>query len=87
MTPGSLIIEDVEWHGRIEQDWYAATALVDLLSFIYVAVFYQVILRSHHLNLPNELFFVGLSPSCLCLSQGSMPWISFMMPHNQFLWG
>lgn len=51
MTPGTLIIEDVEWHGRIEQDWYAATALVDLLSFIYVAVFYQVILRSHRLIL------------------------------------
>ena len=45
-TPGTLAIEDVEWHGRIEQDWYAATALVDLLSFIYVAVFYQVILST-----------------------------------------
>lgn len=44
---GSLTVEEVEWHGRIEQDWYAATALVDLLSFIYVAVFYQVTLLCH----------------------------------------
>lgn len=48
VTPGALTIEDVEWHGRIEQDWYAATALVDLLSFIYVAVFYQVSLQCRY---------------------------------------
>ena len=35
-------IESVEWHSRIEKDWYAATVFVDLLTFIYVAVFYQV---------------------------------------------
>ncbi|CAL8464921.1 g4456 [Coccomyxa elongata] len=46
VTPGALTIEDVEWHGRIEQDWYAATALVDLLSFIYVAIFYQAVVTS-----------------------------------------
>lgn len=73
MTPGSLIIEDVEWHGRIEQDWYAATALVDLLSFIYVAVFYQVILRSHHLILPNELSFSAFRlHACVC-PKGACP--------------
>lgn len=38
----AITIEQVEWHGRIEQDWYAATAMVDLLTFIYVAIFYQV---------------------------------------------
>lgn len=48
VTPGALTIEDVEWHGRIEQDWYAATALVDLLSFIYVAIFYQVSLQCRY---------------------------------------
>ena len=37
-----LCIESVEWHSRIEKDWYAATVFVDLLTFIYVAVFYQV---------------------------------------------
>ena len=36
-------IESVEWHSRIEKDWYAATVFVDLLTFIYVAVFYQVL--------------------------------------------
>lgn len=35
-------IESVEWHSRIEKDWYAATVFVDLLTFIYVAFFYQV---------------------------------------------
>lgn len=44
MTSGAALkVEQVEWHGRIEQDWYAATAMVDLLTFIYVALFYQVI--------------------------------------------
>ena len=35
-------IESVEWHSRIEKDWYAATVFVDLLTFVYVAFFYQV---------------------------------------------
>lgn len=37
-----ISIEGVEWHSRIEKDWYAATVFVDLLTFIYVALFYQV---------------------------------------------
>lgn len=37
-------IESVEWHSRIEKDWYAATVFVDLLTFVYVAFFYQVCL-------------------------------------------
>ena len=37
-----ISIEDVEWHSRIENDWYAVTVFVDLLTFIYVAFFYQV---------------------------------------------
>jgi len=37
-------IEGVEWHSRIEKDWYAATVFVDLLTFVYVAFFYQVCL-------------------------------------------
>ena len=61
VTPGALTIDDVEWHGRIEQDWYAATALVDLLSFIYVAIFYQVSLRCRHVwQLTNLLLLVVL---------------------------
>ena len=35
-------LESVEWHSRIEKDWYAATVFVDLLTFVYVALFYQV---------------------------------------------
>ena len=35
-------LESVEWHSRIEKDWYAATVFVDLLTFVYVAFFYQV---------------------------------------------
>jgi hypothetical protein len=42
-SAAALTIEHAEWHGRIEQDWYAATAMVDLLTFIYVAIFYQVL--------------------------------------------
>ena len=37
-----ISIEGVEWHSRIENDWYAVTVFVDLLTFIYVAFFYQV---------------------------------------------
>ena len=44
-------IDSVEWHSRIEKDWYAATVFVDLLTFIYVAVFYQVHHPSHRLLL------------------------------------
>ena len=36
-----ISIEGVEWHSRIEKDWYAVTVFVDLLTFIYVAFFYQ----------------------------------------------
>ena len=36
-------LDTVEWHSRIEKDWYAATVFVDLLTFIYVAIFYQVL--------------------------------------------
>ena len=43
-------IESVEWHSRIEKDWYAATVFVDLLTFIYVAVFYQVLPLSQTLH-------------------------------------
>ena len=35
-------LESVEWYSRIEKDWYAATVFVDLLTFVYVALFYQV---------------------------------------------
>lgn len=36
-----ISIVGVEWHSRIEKDWYAVTVFVDLLTFIYVAFFYQ----------------------------------------------
>ena len=36
-----LQIVRVDWHSRIEQDWYAATFAADLLAFIYVICFYQ----------------------------------------------
>ena len=35
-------IRGVEWHSHIEADWYAATVAVDILVFVYVALFYQV---------------------------------------------
>lgn len=40
--PFGLHIESVEWHSRIEQDWYAATVTIDLLAFLYAGLFYQV---------------------------------------------
>ena len=42
-------IRGVEWHSHIEADWYAATVAVDILVFVYVALFYQVrsAARSH----------------------------------------
>ena len=45
-----ISIEGVEWHSRIENDWYAVTVFVDLLTFIYVAFFYQVstLSRTHY---------------------------------------
>lgn len=53
-------LDTVEWHSRIEKDWYAATVFVDLLTFIYVAIFYQVI----PLSLSQALLGVtGIAPS------------------------
>lgn len=46
-----LNIADVEWHSRIEQDWYAATVAIDLLAFLYAALFYQV--RRGPWNIPE----------------------------------
>ena len=37
-----LRVLGAEWHSRVEQDWYAPTVAVDLFTFIYVALFYQV---------------------------------------------
>lgn len=41
MLPFGLCIESTESHSRLEQDWYAATVAVDLLAFLYTALFYQ----------------------------------------------
>ena len=37
-----LQVQNVEWHSRPAQDFYAATAAVDFITFLYVVVFYQV---------------------------------------------
>ena len=37
-----LQVQNVEWHSCPAQDFYAATAAVDFLTFLYVVVFYQV---------------------------------------------
>lgn len=37
-----LRVLGAEWHSRVEQDWYAVNVAVDLVTFVYVALFYQV---------------------------------------------
>ncbi len=39
---GSIPITAVEFHSRPPKDYYFGTALVDFLSFVYLALFYQV---------------------------------------------
>lgn len=45
-TPAILEVQNVEWHSRPAQDFYAATAAVDFITFLYVVVFYQSIVNS-----------------------------------------
>lgn len=37
-------VEAAEYHAHVEADWYMLTVTTDLLAFIYVALFYQVLL-------------------------------------------
>jgi hypothetical protein len=40
------VVLDVEHHARPQQDYYSLTALLDFTSFIYLALFYQVVMSS-----------------------------------------
>ena len=40
--PGDIEVMAVEHSSRVQVDYYAVTAACDLLSFVYVACFYQV---------------------------------------------
>lgn len=46
VLPFGLRIKRTESHSRVEQDWYAATVAVDLLAFLYTALFYQASYRA-----------------------------------------
>lgn len=39
----STQVAGAESHAQMEQDWYMLTVAADLLAFLYVALFYQVI--------------------------------------------
>jgi hypothetical protein len=46
-VPASPVaVLDVEHHSRPQQDYYSLTALLDFTSFIYLALFYQVVMSS-----------------------------------------
>ncbi|MEW5302433.1 MAG: hypothetical protein WDW36_005220 [Sanguina aurantia] len=44
--PAAICVDSVEAHARRPPDWYTAMALLDISSFIYAALFYQVTLSS-----------------------------------------
>ena len=61
MLRSGIRLESVEWHSRIEKDWYAATVFVDLLTFVYVALFYQVSPLQLHLGSKTGWLMTGVA--------------------------
>ena len=44
VVPAAMLTQvlDVKWHSRSAKDFYAATAALDFLSFVYAVLSYQV---------------------------------------------